>query len=108
MIAEWRKEFVQQVPVRRVELGDLEAEGGRTFGRGAKRIEDARNPRVIKLTRRRIGVTERNRAGGLDVVPAALVATGRSVAVPGTRRAALPAGVRKLDASPRALPAHKS
>src|SRR5688572_4447796 len=111
LIGERRKERVQQVAVRRVQLGDFEARGVRAPRGVAKRVDDHLPVAFLDRPRRDPALAERLRARRHRAPrPVAALGVGlgeRAVAVPGARHARLASGVRELDRGDGALALHE-
>ena len=102
-IGEWREELVQQVAVRSMHFGDLEAGGPRplgAFNEGTHHLGDAG---LVQLGgHRMLGIEGQRRRA--DRHPAALVQRhAAALAAPGLPGAGLAPGMGQLDAGQRAL-----
>src|SRR6202023_1315087 len=97
--------FVEQVPVRGVQLEDPKAGAERALGRVAKGLDDARDALAVELLGHRVLGTERDRARRVDGTEAAVLpGLEDAAALPGRLRGSLPAGVRELHSRDGALP----
>src|SRR6267142_1204231 len=105
VVRERREEFVEQVPVRGVQLEDTEAGAERALRRVAKGLDDPRDALAVELLGDRILRTEGDRARRVDGTKAAVLpGLERAAALPGRLRGSLPTGVRELHSRQGTLP----
>src|ERR1035438_6736037 len=106
-IAEGGKELMDEIPVRAVNFGYLETGFGRAAGGGPKRIDDRADLGDGQLARRGVAKVEWNGAGR-DGLPSSGFLRNHAAALPWRGRAALAAGVRKLNAGGGAMRGQKA
>jgi hypothetical protein len=105
-ITERGEELMDEIPVRGVDFDHLETGLGRTAGGGSKRIDNRADLGDGQLTRSGVAGMERESAGR-DGLPSSGFRRNNAAALPRWGRAALAAGVRKLDASSGSMRAQK-